>query len=1570
MSLIPLQLRYQFDPSGDDVANLVTGETHEIPPINRRIIVPRMGAFYARSMRIRNQQRDLVLGVDYHLAGFFQDATIATGQDVNVMIYFEAGIQGEVTLTYQVVGGMYTGIFETIQDYVNALLVDPRKVKWDDILNKPELYVPMEHFHDINDVYGLNYLIPKLEEIRLAIMRVRSKEMRKIYDRILRIRNDVDKVVAQANQQLGENRTLTAGLQAEINLLKSNLTTLNTELIALKNDQTTANKIRELERDINQLKANDNTFDNQLTDVINRIEAFNNKVPDYDAMVRKFNTLINKTTGKLSGDAYNIGTDKNNILTVDNNGVLRAIPHRYKGVSERVVGLTESFYVDAVNGNDNNVGYSKTHPFRSVEKALMSVKAGTTAIIHLLEEQTHVLLPYNRAVIVDSSITFKSYSKTNKLENDISRAILQCGNNQPVQFFANEYTNVCFNTRGNNSFAFDNINIRVNTNRSVSNGNIINPEERGVFTAKSDEDSLHIRINNRCKIEFGLYDGSHLISEVKSCNSIVLDIHIALFETANMITGDGFILCKPTNKYTIYFDGVSTINNRNTTDTLFNEKVYTPTNSDVIARIVKYLPQLKRTFSSIHGGISANINPAVLPWKTNILSKEQGNLLSVMPDGGLYYGIAPPADIKNIYVDAERGNDTTGDGTKAKPFRTIKMAVEFTDSVAVRTIYLYEGQNHVIDQVIYIKSYGLTFLPYGPVYDKIPNTAMLARNYTLEAYNLNTRITFISPHRHRNDHNRIEVYCIMNRSGAATQLNFYATNFIIEKHPEDDLFGTPSEYNPSLKYVAQYNYGIFYHGGSPINMYYTNGSISFPESAKQKIPLYSGEVSTWGGFTATLRLRSLTGIGPLVHAGREGIKLDIGVSSIGQPELNINTLIPDYATFSRYFPNVYLDTSGNTYPSYIVNIPTRVIPIEKNGYISSKLNFYAGNREDRTESSPNIKKATLTYGTNERFVFSKPLVNSDNQLLTVSPDTGNKLVAKSNGLYVEPSNEVTVSPDNGNIISMRNNGLYATIPQTSGLDFNALNDLPEKTWAKGTSFLAKDSKGNWHRVISPEDLFQDIGVTLTADKYSTNFEVGTDTHVDFTIKCTVTNSQVAKNAMTELTLVLPQHSAESPYEVLDFNHTLKNGDRVERVSDTLYRIYGLQKGGTCILTFKLRVRNFGSYQIGAQVSVESNVDTNSSSNNTSNLTVVAVRSTRLVEQPKEDVNYVTSVDCPMIIASNADTGERYMMMTTTGDVLSRAMNMLRVNDLPAIDPNFAYDIVNNNHTYSSLSKGTLRLKLENCSSYVIKSYSTNLNSSVSSVYIMKNNDGNIVGYKNIFGFINSDESVDIRANNNISMFSNDTLVKSWDHTTRTLSIEYTVNTTYIEIYCRPNGSNCRWQCLAFGRYVPVIYGNLDNDHITIKGITSNNYTIVESHSFRHPTSLLYQTYVNNKYLVYYTTSYTDSVYSGSLPNNIPLVYQSSGIITPRYNVFIGNLHSTLIPDVKRKITLNLNKNTEYNIEILSGVNSGMVIDAIPPRLGNINVSTDINKRSIKITTTSSVSESDNILSEYLDIFFT
>lgn len=106
------------------------------------------------------------------------------------------------------------------------------------------------------------------------------------------------------------------------------------------------------------------------------------------------------------------------------------------------------------------------------------------------------------------------------------------------------------------------------------------------------------------------------------------------------------------------------------------------------------------------------------------LSNREGNLLQ-LGDDGLYYGIKPAKNLRDLYIDAVNGIDqhpdeVEGAGTKAKPLRTIKYADKISLSGTSRTYWLHTEQEHIQDVS---EEFGFTqgyilMRPYGSAFDE------------------------------------------------------------------------------------------------------------------------------------------------------------------------------------------------------------------------------------------------------------------------------------------------------------------------------------------------------------------------------------------------------------------------------------------------------------------------------------------------------------------------------------------------------------------------------------------------------------------------------------------------------------------------------------------------------------------------------------------------------------------------------------------------------------------------------------------------------------------------------------
>lgn len=106
------------------------------------------------------------------------------------------------------------------------------------------------------------------------------------------------------------------------------------------------------------------------------------------------------------------------------------------------------------------------------------------------------------------------------------------------------------------------------------------------------------------------------------------------------------------------------------------------------------------------------------------LSSGSGNLLEVRDDG-LYYGIVPPADVANLYVDNVSGSDDNP-GTRAKPLKTLQAAFNKVQSGQNNTIRLKAGGNFVWPSAVVDGGATRTLMVYDDPYidgDKVqPST--------------------------------------------------------------------------------------------------------------------------------------------------------------------------------------------------------------------------------------------------------------------------------------------------------------------------------------------------------------------------------------------------------------------------------------------------------------------------------------------------------------------------------------------------------------------------------------------------------------------------------------------------------------------------------------------------------------------------------------------------------------------------------------------------------------------------------------------------------------------------------
>lgn len=327
--------RYPLDPTGRSTDNLVSTERHNLTIEGDDIIFPRYGAYFNDSMIVKQGDKTLVFNKDYQLSFFWQDATIKVGKPISMAIQIiNNNLIGEVQLTYQVVGGEYQGILESIEEMKKFIPKMHRNVFWDDVINKPEAWVPTRHLHQINDVFGLTPLVLVLEELRRSLENQSVLKLKTVYDRFLKlkqyvesnlsesaaVKRDLNKILSQVDERIQGivKRTdidiLLKSIRAELfkeaeNKYAQRITDLETwKSIALKD-------IERLTRDLLTTSESINGYNNRIQDIEQKITDLENRLTN---SVTRLDSKITQGLESLNTSLTNLSSSLDNVQRTAN----------------------------------------------------------------------------------------------------------------------------------------------------------------------------------------------------------------------------------------------------------------------------------------------------------------------------------------------------------------------------------------------------------------------------------------------------------------------------------------------------------------------------------------------------------------------------------------------------------------------------------------------------------------------------------------------------------------------------------------------------------------------------------------------------------------------------------------------------------------------------------------------------------------------------------------------------------------------------------------------------------------------------------------------------------------------------------------------------------------------------------------------------------------------------------------------------------------------------------------------------------------------------------------------------
>ena len=172
---------YPEDPTGSLVSNLVTGEVQTLSPVASttdkfRLIMPIYSPFFVGSevltlTDVAGVVTTLVSGKDYYPAYVFLSASRACAKPIaGGLVFVNNGLVGTLALKYQTLGGNWTLDINTLTEIVANASVNPIVVSWEEVSDTPDIFPPIAHIWDVEDMVGADDIIAAIDNITSAVL--------------------------------------------------------------------------------------------------------------------------------------------------------------------------------------------------------------------------------------------------------------------------------------------------------------------------------------------------------------------------------------------------------------------------------------------------------------------------------------------------------------------------------------------------------------------------------------------------------------------------------------------------------------------------------------------------------------------------------------------------------------------------------------------------------------------------------------------------------------------------------------------------------------------------------------------------------------------------------------------------------------------------------------------------------------------------------------------------------------------------------------------------------------------------------------------------------------------------------------------------------------------------------------------------------------------------------------------------------------------------------------------------------------------------------------------------------
>lgn len=164
------------DYTGVLPANRITNERHTVTAAstgNSHFIIPLFAPFYAEeeTLIVSHTAPDGAItilrhGIDYLPAYQFIGASRACVKPIYGAISFlNSNLAGDVVLTYQTLGGQWILNLQEITDILANTLINPRRLAWEQVIDRPVAFPPIDHEWNLTDLVGASDIVDELRNL-------------------------------------------------------------------------------------------------------------------------------------------------------------------------------------------------------------------------------------------------------------------------------------------------------------------------------------------------------------------------------------------------------------------------------------------------------------------------------------------------------------------------------------------------------------------------------------------------------------------------------------------------------------------------------------------------------------------------------------------------------------------------------------------------------------------------------------------------------------------------------------------------------------------------------------------------------------------------------------------------------------------------------------------------------------------------------------------------------------------------------------------------------------------------------------------------------------------------------------------------------------------------------------------------------------------------------------------------------------------------------------------------------------------------------------------------------------